>query len=72
MEEISMDFDRKYADYVNEKGVAKIQSLERETGKLILAYYTPPAAAHLSQDHLAKLQQLEKELCVRLVAYEKH
>ena len=67
-----MDFDHKYADYLDEKGVAEIQALETETGKRILAYYTPPASAELTDEQLSKIQSLEKKLCVRLVAYEAH
>jgi hypothetical protein len=67
-----VDFDRTYADYIDENGVAEIQALEKETGKTLLAYYTPPAASNLTEDQLAKIQELEKKLCVRLVAYENH
>ena len=67
-----MDFDRSYADYVDGDGVKQIQALEQETGKLLLAYYTPPVAADLTDEQLKKLQALEQKLCVRLVAYEKH
>ena len=67
-----MDFDRTYADYLDNDGIAALQALEAETGTRILAYYTPPQAAGLSKAHLEKLQALEEKLCVRLVAYESH
>lgn len=67
-----MDFDHTYADYLDDKAIGEIQSLEKETGKRILAYYTPPDAANLSNDDLKKIKDLEKRLCVRLVAYESH
>jgi len=67
-----MDFDRAYADYLDEEAVQQIQALEKETGKLMLAYYTPPVAANMSEAQLEKIRELEKKLCVRLVAYEKH
>lgn len=67
-----MDFDHTYADYLDDKAVGEIQSLEKETGKRILAYYAPPDAANLSNDALTKIKDLEKRLCVRLVAYENH
>jgi hypothetical protein len=67
-----MDFDHIYADYLDDQEVSQIQTLEQETGKRILAYYSPPVAADLSNEHLEKLQKLEKTLCVRLVAYESH
>ncbi|MGB3210063.1 MAG: hypothetical protein WBB19_05085 [Desulforhopalus sp.] len=65
-----MDFDRDYANYVSDKGVAEIQALEKETGKRIMAYPTPPEPAALSPEMKAKIEALEKKLCVRLVAYE--
>ena len=67
-----MKIDYKYADYVDEKGISEIQGLEKELGNTLIAYYTPPHPANLSDDKLAKIRELEKKLCVRLVAYEKH
>ena len=67
-----MDFDRTYADYLNDEEINAITELEKESGKRILAYYTPPAAADLNSDTLTKIRDLEKKLCVRLVAYENH
>jgi alanine-alpha-ketoisovalerate/valine-pyruvate aminotransferase len=49
-----------------------IQALEKETGKIIMAYPTPPVASNLSDEQLDKIRKLEKKLCVRLVAYETH
>lgn len=72
LQEVVMDFDHTYADYVDEKGVSAIEELERETGKRILAYYAPPSAANLNEEQLSKLKALEKKLCVRLVAYNSH
>ena len=67
-----MDFNHDYANYLDEKGIAAIQSLEKETGKLIMAYPTPPLASDLSKEQLEKIRELEKKLCVRLVAYDNH
>lgn len=67
-----MDFDRTYADYVDEKGVSEIQALEKQIGKRLLAFYTPPEAASLTEDEKEKIQALEKKLCVRIVAYQPH
>ena len=67
-----MDFDHTYADYLDEEAVGEIQSLEQETGKRILAFYSPPIAADLSNEQLTKLKKLEERLCVRLVAYDTH
>ena len=67
-----MDFDHTYANYLDPNAVADIQALEKETGKRILAYYTPPVSADLTADQLNKIKELEEKLCVRLVAYEAH
>ena len=67
-----MDFDHAYADYLDAKAIQDIEALEKETGKRLLAYYTPPATASLTEQQLNKLKALEKKLCVRLVAYEAH
>ena len=66
-----MDFDRTYADYLDADGIKELESLEKETGKRILAYYTPPVSANLSDEQLNKIKALEKKLCVRLVAYDR-
>lgn len=65
-----MDFDHEYSNYVDDKGVSEIQALEKETGTTLLAYTERPLAANFSREQLGKIQQLEKKLCVRLVAYE--
>ncbi len=67
-----MDFEHRYADYLDEAALKEIQVLEKETGKTLLAYCTPPAIARLTPDELAKIQALESKLCVRLVAYDNH
>ena len=65
-----MNFDHTYADYLDEDAVAQIKALEKETGKRMLAYYTPPVSANLTDEQIGKIRALEKKLCVRLVAYE--
>ena len=67
-----MDFDHNYADYLDEKGIAAIKALEKETGHTIMAYPNPPLPADLPKDQVSKIRELEKKLCVRLVAYETH
>lgn len=67
-----MKLDYNYADYVDEKGLAEIQALEKELGKTLLAFYTPPVASDLADEQLKRIRDLEKKLCVRLVAYEMH
>lgn len=67
-----MDFNHAYADYLDAKAIGEIEAFEKETGKRILAYYTPPVNANLTGEQLQKLQTLEKKLCTRLVAFETH
>ena len=67
-----MKVENRYADYLDEAGVSKLQALEKETGTLIMAYATPSLAADLPSDQLKKIEKLENELCVRLVAYKTH
>lgn len=67
-----MDFDHSYADYLTEEGITEIQALEKELGKLIMAFPSPPEPAALTPELVARIAALEKKLCVRLVAYEKH
>ncbi len=67
-----MDWNRDYANYLDEEGIKAIQELEKETGTVIMAYPTPPAPASLDKTKKQKIEALEKKLCVRLVAYEGH
>ena len=67
-----MNYDYDYANYVDEKGAQEIQELENKIGKTILAYPTPPVPDKLREEDKEKIESLEKKLCVRLVAYEKH
>jgi hypothetical protein len=67
-----MDFNHDYANYLDDEGVAAIQVLEKETGKIIMAYPCPPMPAELPKNQINKIRKLEKKLCVRLVAYETH
>ncbi len=67
-----MDFDHTYADYLSDNDIKAITELEKKTGKRLLAFYTPPTASALDAQVLTKIQDLEKKLCVRLVAYDTH
>ena len=56
---------------LSEAEVEKIRDLEAELGRVfLLAVEKPPEFAELKKDQLAKIQKLEKELDVRLVAYK--
>jgi hypothetical protein len=61
-----------FADYIDNEGLAEIQALEKELGNTLIAFSTPPQPANLSDDKLARIKELEKKLCVRLVAYQQH
>jgi hypothetical protein len=67
-----MNVEHTYANYIDNDGVAEIKALEKETGMLIMAYCTPSVPADLSQEQLKRIEELEKKLCVRLVAYKSH
>ena len=67
-----MNIEHTYANYVDDKAVKEIRDLENETGTLIMAYATPYVSADLSPEQLRKIEDLEKKLCVRLVAYKTH
>lgn len=67
-----MKIENQFADYIDKNGLAEIEALEKELGKTLIAFSTPPQPANLSDEKLARIKELEKKLCVRLVAYEQH
>ncbi len=60
---------RKYAK-LNKDDLNKIQSLEKETGTILVAFEKDSPYADLTDEQVKKLQQLEKELGVVLLAYK--
>jgi hypothetical protein len=60
---------RKYAK-LNKDDLNKIQSLEKEIGKVILAYDPDSPYADLKGEDVEKIRLLEKELNVILLAYK--
>jgi hypothetical protein len=48
----------------------EVQDLEREYGIILLAFQKPPAPAELTQDQVIQIQQLERKLGCRLIAYQ--
>ncbi len=56
--------------HLDETAVAKLRALEEASGKHIMAFQHGPAFAQLSDEHLDKVQALEKELGVVLLVYE--
>ena len=60
------------AHSLSPEDVSRLQSLEQELGKHVLAFSPRPLKhSSLSESELQRLQQLEKELGVALVAVEK-
>ncbi len=60
---------RKYAK-LNKDDLSKIQTLEKETGTILVAFEKDSPYAELTDEQVKKLQQLEKELGVILLAYK--
>jgi hypothetical protein len=46
-----------------------LQDLEKRHGIILLAYEKPPEPADLTQDQILQVQQLERKLSCRLIAY---
>jgi hypothetical protein len=46
-----------------------LQEIEEKHGIVLLAYKKPPEHAALSQDQIIQIQQLERKLGCRLIAY---
>jgi len=59
----------KFAD-LDEKNVARIKSLEEDTGTIILALQAIYPFADLSDEAVKKIQELEQELGVVVLAYQ--
>jgi hypothetical protein len=62
-----------YVKYPNLSGeqLAKVQQLEREIGRVVVAVEPQTVPAELSQDELRRLQAIEKEMGLILLAYDK-
>ncbi|MDJ0752532.1 MAG: hypothetical protein QNJ45_03365 [Ardenticatenaceae bacterium] len=56
--------------HLNEQSAAKIQDLEKTTGKHIMAFEEGLRFATLSDEEVNKIQVLEKELGVILIVYD--
>jgi hypothetical protein len=46
-----------------------IQELEKKHALILLAYEKPPEPAPLTQDQILQVQQLERKMHCRLIAY---
>ena len=60
----------KYAK-LNKEGITKLQELEKELGKIVIAYENESVYADLTPDQLKMMQDLENDLGVILIAYKK-
>lgn len=60
----------KYAR-LNKDAIDRVQNLEKEIGKIVIAFEPESIYAELSEDQLKKVQQVEKELGILLIAYKK-
>lgn len=61
-----------YVKYPNLTGdqLAKVQQLEREIGRVVVAVEPQTTPAELTQDQLHRLQEVEKEMGLILLAYD--
>lgn len=61
-----------YVKYPNLTGeqLAKVQQLEREIGRVVVAVEPQTTPAELSQNQLRRLQDAEKEMGLILLAYD--
>ena len=55
---------------LDKDAVTRIEALEQETGKHIMAFDEPLSFAMLSRDQLNRIQALEQELGVTLIVYD--
>lgn len=60
----------KYAR-LNKDQIGKLQDLEKEIGKVIVAFEPSVSYANLTEEQLKKVQQVENELGLVLVAFKK-
>jgi hypothetical protein len=62
-----------HVEYPNLTGeqLAKVQQLEREIGRVVVAVQPQTTTAELAPDQLRRLQEVEKEMGLILLAYDK-
>jgi len=64
-----LSIPRKYAN-LRKDDLNKIQALEKELGKVLVAYENDSPFAQLSEEQIENIRQLENELDVILVAFK--
>jgi hypothetical protein len=57
---------------LDKSALQALQSLEQEFDLTMVAVEQDPQPAHLTDDQLARLKELESKLGVSIVAYTKH
>lgn len=66
-----MSEERPKVGELSAEGISRMQSLEREMGVILLAWYQQPAEhAKLSEAQVEKLQELERSLKATVIAYK--
>jgi hypothetical protein len=55
--------------HLDEPVLHDVRDLEKKHGIVLLAYEKPPEPADLTQDQLIQIQQLERTMGCRLIAY---
>lgn len=62
-----------YVQYPNLKGeqLAKLQRLEQEMGRVVVAVQPQTTVAELTPDQLRRLQEAEREMGLILLAYDR-
>jgi hypothetical protein len=55
--------------HIDDSALKDLQKMEKEYGIILLAYETPPEPAALTQDQIIQVQNLEKKIDCRLIAY---
>jgi hypothetical protein len=55
--------------HLEETALRDVREMEKKHGIVLLAYEKPPEHAGLTQDQILAVQQLERKLGCRLIAY---
>jgi hypothetical protein len=65
-------YNHKVVQLGDKNAIGKIRALEEKIGAVVVALEAMPQFAHLSEDQIALLQSLERELSLVLVAYDSY
>ncbi|NIB42692.1 hypothetical protein HBA55_24005 [Pseudomaricurvus alkylphenolicus] len=67
-----MSYNNYHPAPLDKSALQALQSLEQEFDLTMVAVEQDPQPAHLTDDQLARLKELESKLGVSIVAYTKH